>query len=128
MILISNNPLTEKWPELNSDIVRIPVSEDALAVLAEARLWVHKHWRFLSDPAAGRDKHRRNPYLSVFLSGPEEALDLWSLQLLERLLLQEYSVGVDAMPKAWQSDFQRLDAELAGLVMTLLHEGSSHFE
>jgi hypothetical protein len=124
MILLSNNPLTIEWAEKNPRVRIIQVAGDATNVLGDARKYVHRYWRLLTDPGAGRDKHRRNPYLSVWLAGPERTVHLYSLQLLESLLLQESRSGGQLAPGQWQLDFQRLDTELAIGYFTRLREGS----
>ena len=124
MILISNNSLTAGWENTKPDLTRISISGDALAVLAAARDYIHRHWLFLADPGAGRDKHRRNPFLSVWLEGPETELSLRSLELLESLLLQERRACGSTAPEAWQNDFQHLDAALAAVVLQGVAGGS----
>ncbi len=128
MILISNNPLTEEWTTELTGPVRVAVAGDALAVLTRARDYVHRKWRFLADPGAGRDKHRRNPYLTLWLSGPEASLHMPSLEQMEGLMLQEKRSVQTGFPEDWRGDFQRLDADLAVGVFLALQEGSESID
>ena len=124
MILITNNPQINRYQRRNRTSRVIMMDGSPQDVLVEARRRIHQKWRFLADPGAGRDKHRTNPYLTVWLTGPKEQLHLDSLSWLEQQMLKEMKTEQTEYDQTWLNDFQRLDAELARVIGQNLLEGS----
>lgn len=76
--IITNNPLVRQ-----TAVSGVFLTEDVMAVLRYARDMIHRGYRLVIHPLSGNIRPERLRYKTLVLSGPEDSLDMSSLELIE---------------------------------------------
>ncbi|MGI5839495.1 MAG: GrdX family protein [bacterium] len=107
--VITNNPLVRAGV-MACDFV----PEDTLAVLRQARDMIHQGYQLAVHPLAGNIRPERLRYKTLVLTGPEDRLDLRSLELIEMAI-----AAAGRQPKVseqgsggMEADLQLIDADI----------------